>query len=192
MGEFLKVIIDKLSTISKKAIVGWIIAIVLFVLAIFPYLDTNLFYPNRVKNRVEILDMVTKLDTNQINNNPKLKQEYDNILSEINNSNENYISNFFKTKENGSTLWKFICGASLWWMFAIFMLFYKDKTVKSKKQMWINKGGGFFFLGLLGALIGWIFSIIPTIGNPWINYIGAPILTIVIMVLLFYSASKNK
>jgi len=55
--------------------------------------------------------MVTKLNTDKINNNPKLKQEYDNILTEINNSDEKYINNFFEPKENGSSLWKFISGA---------------------------------------------------------------------------------
>lgn len=192
METFIKTIIDKFTKISKKVIIGWIIAIVLFVLAIFPYLDTNLFYSNRIKNRIEILDMVTKLDIDKINNNPKLKQEYDNILDEINNSDEKYINNFFKAKENGSLLWKFVSGASLWWIFAIIMLFVKDKNVRSRKQIWINKIGGFIVLGILGAFVGWVFSIIPTIGNAWVNYIGAPILTIIIMILLFYTTNKNK
>lgn len=52
MVDFFRIIFDKLSRISKKIIIGWIIAIVLFVLAISPYLDTNLFYSNRIKNRV--------------------------------------------------------------------------------------------------------------------------------------------
>jgi len=69
------------------------------------------------------------------------------------------------------------------------MLFYGDKKAESKKQMRINRIGGFVILGLLGALVGWI--IMPTVGNPWVNYIGAPILTIVIMVLLFYSAREG-
>lgn len=192
MGDILKVIVDKLGTISKKVIIGWVIAILLFILTIFPYLDTNLFYPNRIKNRVEILDMVTKLDTDKIEENNDLKQEYENILTEINKSNENYINNFFKSKDSGSTIWKFISGVCLWWVFAVIMLFYKDKKiVQTKVQIWTTKIGGFLILVLLGAIIGGIFSIIPIIGNPWVNYIGAPIITIGIMMLLFYTTNKK-
>ena len=191
MSDFLKLIIDKLSTLSKKSLVGWGIALLLFGIAIFPYIDTNLFYPNRIKNRIEILDMVTNLNIDKIQSNNKLKKEYDNILVEINKSSDKYVNNFIKTKENESKFWKFFSGAILWWIFAIIMLFYNDKTVHDKKQKWINRIGGFLMLSLFGIFIGWIFSIIPIIGNQWVNYIGAPILTIVIMVLLFYKTNKK-
>lgn len=193
MSDFVKIFLDKLSSIPKKVIIVAIIAILLFTLTIFPYIDTNLFYSNRIKNRLEILDMVTKLDIEKIESNSKLKSEYDNILMEINKSNDNYINNFFKSKDKGSIIWKFISGASIWWLLAIIVFLYKDKnSTQTKKQKWINKIGGFLILALIGAFLGWIFSVIPTIGNPWVNYLGAPILTIVIMVLLFYTSNKKQ
>lgn len=193
MKDFVNVFFNKISDIPKKVIIVSIIVILLFTLMIFPYIDTNLFYPNRIKNRLEILDMVTKLDIEKIECNSKLKSEYDNILTEINKSNDNYINNFFKAKDKGSTIGKLISGASIWWILAIIVLFHNDKnSIQTKKQNRINKIGGFFMLVLIGAFIGLIFSIIPTIGNPWVNYLASPVLTIVILILLFYTSTKKQ
>jgi len=192
MTDFLKIFLDKLTTIPKKFVITSTIIILLFSLAIFPYIDTNLFYPNRIKNRLEILDMATKLDLEKIEKNIKLKNEYNSILTEINKSNDNYINNFLKTKDKENAIWKFISGALIWIVLAVVILFNNDRNnLQTKKQKFLNNIGGFLILLFIGSFIGLIFSVIPTIGNPWINYISAPILTIVILALLFYTTGKK-
>jgi len=192
MTDFLKIFLDKLTTIPKKFVITSTIIILLFSLAIFPYIDTNLFYPNRIKNRLEILDMATKLDLEKIEKNIKLKNEYNSILTEINKSNDNYINNFLKIKDKENAIWKFISGALIWIVLAVVILFNNDRNnLQTKKQKFLNNIGGFLILLFIGSFIGLIFSVIPTIGNPWINYISAPILTIVILALLFYTTGKK-
>ncbi|MDD3231088.1 MAG: hypothetical protein PHE09_18020, partial [Oscillospiraceae bacterium] len=42
----------------------------------------------------------------------------------------------------------------------------------------------FLLLALFGGVLGWIGYIIPTIFNPWINYIGYPVLQLIALIAL--------
>ena len=52
---------------------------------------------------------------------------------------------------------------------------------------------GFVMMGILGVFFGGIGILIPTILNPWVNYIGYPILQLVILIIsVLKSNSANK
>ena len=53
---------------NPKLYIGLFIILVI-VLPLFPYIDANYFYYSRVEKRINILDKVTKIDKDEIENN---------------------------------------------------------------------------------------------------------------------------
>ena len=70
-----------------------------------------------------------------------------------------------------------------------FKEFNKENNIKGK-----NLGlriGGFILCIIIGGLLGFICSIIPTIFNIWVNYIIIPILVLILIILLLYQTTSN-
>ena len=80
--------------------------------------------------------------------------------------------------------WKAISGASFWLLFAIAALFgaFGDE----------NKVAGVIGLSIIGAIFGYIGALIPTIYNPWVNYLGFPALQIGVILFLSSRSKKKK
>lgn len=154
---------------------------------IFPYIDANLLYYNRIEKRVDILRELSEIDIETISKSPILQDEYDAILSEITSQREWSIfgTNTSEQSEDlrNISIFKFISGGILAWIITIcvpFMNTFKDRT---------SKVIAFFICAILGVILGWFGYIIPTIFNPLINYIGFPILQ---FVLLYSLSNKQK
>ena len=198
LGEMLmdlkSTIINKILYMNKRKL--GIILIVVFVsgLILFPFIDTNFFYSNRIKNRIEILQKITELDMDKINQNENLMKEYNSIVKEITESDNNYINKVLDNNENDHTIGKFISGGIIWWLLGIIVLFFynkfnKEDNIKGKKLR--LRIGGFILCIIIGGLLGFICSIIPTIFNIWVNYIIIPILVFILMALLLYKSTSN-
>lgn len=186
-------IVNKIFNMNKKKLGIYTIILLVAILILFPFIDTNFFYPKRVKNRIDILQKITELDVDKIQENKIMLKEYDSILKEIDESDNNYVNKVLNNKENNHVLGKFISGGSLWWMLGIIMLLFYDKLTKddkSKKTL-STRIAGFAFCIVFGALIGAICSVIPTILNIWVNYIFVPILVLILMFLLLYKNDKS-
>ena len=108
-----------------------------------------------------------------------MQDEYNAILSEIEKQREWSISDAISASGNFTiALFKFLSGGALAWIIAVcvpFMNTFNDKKTKIV---------AFIFVMLIGGLLGWIGSIVPTIINPWINYIGFPILQLIALISL--------
>lgn len=187
-------IFSKIFNMNKRKLGITLITLCVAILILFPFIDTNFFYPSRIKNRIEILDKITKLDMNVINQDQYLIQEYNNIVKEINESDSNYINKILKRSKKNHTIEKFISGGVLWWFLGFMVLFFynilnKDKNVRGKN--WGTRIAGFVVCLIFGGLTGLICSIIPTIINVWVNYIVIPILVLILMFLLLYKTTSN-
>ncbi len=169
---------------KNRKFISAIIIVFLIVMVLFPYIDANYFYYNRVEQRISILKQMAELDIESFDSKPILLQEYNSILEEINNQKDVSLGNIIgqnNTKEVARG--KFISGAILSWLLGIFCLFVKmNKT--SEKII------GFFGLLLIGSIAGVISVCIPTIKNPIFNYIFIPIIQLVLVVL--WSTSKKE
>lgn len=156
-----------------------IAALVIVVFLIFPYIDANFFFYNRIEKRIDILQGLSEIDIDRISQSSALQEEYDAILSEIGEQREWSVSGAISTDENPSImLLKFLTGGVLAWIVALFVPFmgtFKDKKTKIL---------AFIIVALIGGFFGWIGSIIPTIINPWINYIGYPFLQLIALIAL--------
>jgi len=186
-------IFNKIFKMNKRKLGIIIIVLFVFTLILFPFIDTNFFYANRIKNRISILQEITELDMNKINQNEKLLNEYESILDEINESDNNYINKVLNNNKNDYRLGKFISGGLLWWILAITMLFFYNLFNKNniRSKNWGIRIGGFVLCSFIGIFIGLICSIIPTIVNIWVNYLIIPIIVLISMILLLYKSSST-
>ena len=147
-----------------------------------------------VKNRIDILRKITELDMDKINQDNNLIKEYESIVTEINESDSNYINKILNNNKNDHTIGKFISGGFLWWLLGIIVLFFYNIFNKEDIKTGKNLGtriAGFILCTIIGGLIGIICSVIPTIFNIWINYIIIPVLVLVLMILLLYKTTSN-
>lgn len=169
---------------NPKLYIALLIAIVV-ILLLFPYIDANFFYYNRVEKRINILKDILDIEKEKVECNPTLKAEYDNILEEISKQKEGSLGSVFITNNTLKvSRYKFITGATLSWILGVLCLFIKmDKT-------WQRIVGLAFFI-IFGLVLGYISSMIPTIIEPACNYILMPILQLVLLGVLVTNSKKS-
>lgn len=187
-------IFSKILNMNKRKLGVIVIIVFASILILFPFIDTNFFYANRIKSRIDILQKITELDMDKINQDKNLTKEYECIVKKINESDSNYINKVLNNNKNDHTIGKFISGGILWWLLGIIVLFFYNafnKEDNKKGKNWETRIAGFILCAIIGGLIGLICSIIPTIFNIWVNYIIIPILVLVLMILLLYKTSSN-
>lgn len=186
-------IFNKIFNMDKRKLGITIIVLLVVILILFPFIDTNFFYSNRIKNRIDILQKITELDIDKISQDENLLKEYQSIVKEINESDNNYINKVLNNNKDDHTIGKFISGGLLWWILGIVMLFFYNIFNKDDKngKNWGTRIAGFILCVIIGGLIGLICSIIPTIFNIWVNYIIIPILVLILMILLLYKTTSN-
>ena len=192
--DFKSLIFSKIFNMNKRKLGITLITLCVAILILFPFIDTNFFYPSRIKNRIEILDKITKLDMDVISQNQYLTREYNSIVKEINESDSNYINKVLKRSKKDHTIGKFISGGILWWFLGFMVLFFFNAFNKEKSnegKNWGTRIGGFILCLIIGARTGLICSIIPTLFNIWVNYIIIPILVLILMILLLYKTTFN-
>lgn len=157
----------------------FLLALAFVFLLLFPYIDANIFYYNRVEKRISILESFAEIDYNTLKENPILEGEYQSILSEISKQKDGSISNIFITTSTPrTTMWKFITGAAFMWLMAIICFFIKMDNFGEKFM-------GFIFFFLIGGVLGLIAQWLPIVFHPVCNYIAIPILEIVAFFLVF-------
>ena len=187
-------IVSKILNMNKRKLGVIVIVVFVSILILFPFIDTNFFYANRIKNRIDILQKITELDMDKISQDQNLMKEYDSIVKEINESDSNYINKVLSNNKNDHTIGKFISGGILWWLLGIIVLFFYNKFNKEEKKKgrnWGTRIGGFILCTIIVGPIGLLCSIIPTIFNIWVNYIIIPILVLILMILLLYKTTSN-
>lgn len=187
-------IFSKILNMNKRKLGVSVIIAFVSILILFPFIDTNFFYANRIKSRIDILQKITELDMDKINQDKNLTKEYESIVKEINESDSNYINKVLNNNKNDHTIGKFISGGILWWLLGIIVLFFYNvfnKEDNKKSKNWRTRIAGFILCAIIGGLIGLICSIIPTIFNIWVNYIIIPILVLILMILLLYKTTSN-
>lgn len=194
MGDIINKIIE-IAT-GKNAKIFWAIIIGSFVvfLLLYPYIDANYLVYNRISQRVDILDKITKLDTEVIANNVLLKQEYDSILKEIESAQDKSIINITSvndSKEDENI--KFVSGGFLFWIVSLFILFSKNNQgIPRMKKIMNNILSTMLCIGI-GFLLAYIGKALPTFINVWVNAVAFPILQLVIIGLLVYGTpNKSK
>lgn len=151
----------------------------------FSIIDNNFLYFIRIKNRIEILNEVTKINTEIVNQNKELLSEYDSIMNDIKMHRKSFIiSNneiFNQRTIKKVKLYKIFSGAIVFIMLFVISIFvYKGKS-KIKPM---------FNFAILSVIFGWIGYWMPTFRMHQINYFGAPLL-ILLYLYMKYSDKRR-
>lgn len=203
MGDAIGKIIEELVELFKRNYKRpklWLsIAIIIFIfILLIPYIDSNFFYFSRMEKRINILDKVMALDQDKINSNQVYIDEYQSILQEIEQQSERSINSLLNKfiiqvnyltsmgKEEGSRVIKFFTGA--FWLLLITVCIPFMNTFKKRSDKLI----AFALLLTISGVVGWLFSMIPIIVSPMANYIGVPLIQIVIVIIFAVKSNKKK
>ena len=196
MKEFPSSIIASLESLflefNYRRLLFWVFIIFAFItgLVIFENL-TGYAYFSRMERKVSILKSLNELSQDDIASKPELNTIYQDTISELKAYKIEPLSFFGILSNLGSNIphipsefGKFISGGFLGFMVAIAGLVDRNKG----GEKWSSTFWGGLVFGIIMGLIG---AIIPTVYNLWVNYIGFPILQIV-LVLFFSSRVTNK
>ncbi len=165
------------------ALAGLIVIIVL----IFPYIDANFFFYSRIEKRINIMQNLSEINMEKVASSAALQEEYNAILLDIEKQRERSVSGitFSKDQSDSVPLLKFLSGGLLAWIITLCVPFMN--TFKDKKTQVL----AFLLLALFGGALGGIGYIIPTIFNPWINYIGYPTLQLIALIALLVKPKQE-
>lgn len=203
MGAAIGKIVEELVGVFKRNYKRpklWIsLAIIgVIVILLFPYIDSNFFYFSRIEKRIDVLEKVMSLDQETINENEILSGEYQSILLEIKQQNEhsiksvtdtitegvNGIGDFFRAKnstEDGKPWIKFLTGA-VWFIILTICVPFMKTVFEKKGERFI----AFIIMTIITLIVGTIFSLIPTILSPWVNYIAFPLMQLIVICILIF------
>ena len=198
VARILELIVDFLKRNYKKPKLWFaILGILVFIILIFPYIDSNTFYYARMEKRISILEHLTQLDETTINSNPVYRQEYESILQEIQLQRERSVNSIatqlFDTvnsswttgKDQGNKILKFISGA-IWFLIVTICVPFMN-TFKKRSDKLV----AFIVMIILSTIVGCIFMAIPIIYRSWINYFVIPIAQLVIVIVLVGKKDKK-
>ena len=198
VARILELIVDFLKRNYKKPKLWFaILGILVFIILIFPYIDSNTFYYTRMEKRISILEHLTQLDETAINSNPVYRQEYESILQEIQLQRERSVNSIatqlFDTvnsswttgKDQGNKILKFISGA-IWFLIVTICVPFTN-TFKKRSDKLV----AFIVMIILSTIVGCIFMAIPIIYRSWINYFVIPIAQLVIVIVLVGKKDKK-
>lgn len=203
MGDAIGKIIEELVELFKRNYRRprlWLfIAIILFItVLIIPYIDSNFFYFSRMEKRINVLEKVMALDEEKINSNQAYIDEYQRILQEMEQQGERSINslmnnfiiqmNYITSMGNGegNRALKFLSGA--FWLLLITVCVPFMNTFKKRSDKLI----AFVLLLIMSGIIGWVFSMVPVIISPMVNYIGVPLLQIIAVIIIGVKSNKKK
>lgn len=180
----MKFVIEFLKEIKDYKIIAWIfIIIVLLLIMLYPIIDANFLYYQRVSNRVEILNKVSEIDLEELEDNKQLLDEYHLILDEISEKENNYLNNIFIYKESKTN--NIIKIVSFAWLFVLVGILIPFSKENRKRKLITNIFTSLFCFAI-AAFLGYIGYIIPTIINVIVNVI----LYIIILIYLAYTIYK--
>ena len=198
VARILELIVDFLKRNYKNPKLWFgILGILVFIILIFPYIDSNTFYYTRMEKRISILEHLTQLDETAINSNPVYRQEYESILQEIQLQRERSVNSIatqlFDTvnsswttgKNQGNKILKFISGA-IWFLIVTICVPFMN-TFKKRSDKLV----AFIVMIILSTIVGCIFMAIPIIYRAWINYFVIPIAQLVIVIVLVGKKDKK-
>lgn len=202
MKDTVAKLIDELLLLFKKNYKRprlWIcLGVIAFcIVQLFPYIDSNFFYFSRMERRINILERVVELDQTKINSNPVYRSEYESILQEIEQQSERSVNSVMNKaakninsiviagKGQGNSWIKFFTGA-IWFIFVtVWIPFMNTFNKRSDKIL------AFILMLMLSIIVGWFFSVVPIIITPIVNYVGVPVLQIVLVVIIVVKSNKK-
>lgn len=202
MGKVIEKIVETLLDIFEKNYKRpklWITlgAFVCVIIFLIPYIDSNFFYYARMEKRIDILERLISLDQTKIKSNQTYINEYQSLLQEIEQQREHSLNSLMNKliysinslKEMGrgeGNRWILFLTGSFWFIIITICIPFMDTFSKKSEKIL-----AFVIMVIITALVGMFFSMIPIIISPFVNYIGVPILQLILVIVIVYRSEKK-
>lgn len=170
---------EVLTSMSIKRFLIWTFFILIVTLLIFYIYEsyTGNFYFSRVNKKIDLISKIDNLVEGDSLMHKNIVNELNVIVSEVSNykTKKGFDEKVIFSKNLIEGLFKFLTALIVPLIIIIYSLYEKDET--ERKNMMF----GGILIGLIGGLVA-IF--IPTIYQPWVNYIGFPVIEFVILAII--------
>ena len=191
MGDIFSICLEKIvNGKNGLRIIAWIfIFVVILAIVIYPIIDANILYFNRVNKRIDILERIIDINENDVKKDKRIEKEYYSIIEAMNAQSVNQTGNIFVRETGvGSNIFKFVSGAWLFAIVGIMLLFTRDKI--TGKIFSGNNLAGAITSFVIAAFIGYVCMKIPNIFNIGVNAVLYQIMLISLAYII--SKSNNK
>jgi len=177
-----------------KSYIRWVIILVLMIVLIVGFWEyerlSGHFYLDRLEAKVTMLKDLQTISAQGFDDRPELYQAYMSAINELNDF-EVLVPLIppitISSPREASIIGKAISGASVWIVILIAGISMElPKARKSISRLVTIIIGVLLLIGLFS----WIGTLIPTLFNPWVNYLGFPILQIYILWLISRKGKK--
>lgn len=186
MGEFLAKLLDFVTNISLRKLLGLLVLIAILAIG-FPYVDNVFFKLGRIEKQIKLLTDLSAIDQTALETKG-LNEIYfaikDELAKSVGIAQARSPAVRYYTFWSLETLFKFISSASLCILVLIAFPFLKTEKGQHVPVL--------IAIFLLIAITGAIGAIVPTFGNPMVNYIGMPLLEILIITVVAVVLSTRK
>ena len=144
---------------------------------------TGHFYLTKLERKITLLKELQSIANADINKHPELESIYEHATSELANFEIRPASSYIPSIKIGNpiSLGKAISGALFWIILLVYGIV--SEIQKNGKITGMVIGLGIFLL-LVALLFAWIGTLIPTIFNPWVNYLLFPLIQLGLLVFL--------
>lgn len=183
VAEFIVGLFNSLRLPLRWIAVLVLLMVVVLTLAWFEHL-TGYFYFTRLERKVALLRELSDIASQGIDSRHELYPIYQSAVSELAEYQvkSGVVPWVSSIRIGDPEVWgKAISGASIWILFLIIGV--SDDVQKAGKLTGTTIGVGIVLL-MIAALFGWLGTLIPTVLNPWVNYIGFPAVQAVVLYLL--------
>jgi hypothetical protein len=185
MDKLIEIISELFSRLNPRgkwgAIIGVIIGIMVLIIIGESFTGINFF--NKMQKKVDILSDLYEMSEIETEPNNELKEVYQETINEISQYEVKPLELQLPNINNEKFI-KGLTGGLIWFVFGI-MAFW---NVFGKENSIV---GGVFML-LIGLFFGWIGTVLPTMGKPWVNYVFLPIIELILLLLLGSYLGKKK
>jgi hypothetical protein len=175
-----------------KLSLRWLAIILTLLLITFGLLTyenfTGHFYFSKLEKKVTLVKELQLIANEGVDTNKDLFPIYESAVDELAQYNVRTLAfphfsyvNFGDPVTSG----KAISGASVWLLILVVGV---SSDVKKAGKLSGTTIGVAIVIIVVAVLFAWIGTIIPTVFNPWVNYIGLP----VIQLAFFYLFSRRK
>jgi len=194
MDELVSAILKSIVELEGKKfwkLVAWGIVVLGIVLALEP--KTHLLYllsSIGTKRDMEMMSMLLELENDGVLDSNNLKDEYLKLVESYRRQRHFAVipAGVFQTLPSSprEQLYKFASSTLMLGFIGLAYLF------SAKKVPIRNRIGGFVMLLFLAVILGVVAMLIPTFRSPWINYIGMPILQLVLLISAAIVSRRKK
>ncbi len=173
--------------IRRRWVAGGLCVLILLVSLWIYESYTGHFFYQTIEKRVVLLDKLYSLEDGGLDTNSTLYPIFHSTVKQLTKHNDFNIQFPSLAKIDPLRLFKAISASSIWIL--ILIVGVTSEIRKDKKFTGTTIGVG-LVLGFIVYVVGWLGSIIPTLGNPWVNYLAIPIAQVILMSLLMRMGKK--